>query len=112
MYARTSLNIPLYVHCLSCFVPECGSFVTQKSRICRDLVRTASVCRNTIRDIPSKNNIKVDVESERGAGDCFRLNQYYVTEELQWKRSESSSFLKRLGYLDQLCEILAKQAQF
>ena len=104
MAARARLNVMLYVHCLSVFVRDCCSFITQKSRIYRDRVRTATVFRNTIRDVPSKNNIKMDVEREGGAGGWFRLNQYNVTEGLKWKRSESSSFLKRLGYLDQLCE--------
>jgi hypothetical protein len=89
MVAQTRLIVKLYVHCQSRFVPDCDIFITLKSRICRDHVRAVIVFRNTIRDIPSKNNIKVDVEQERGDGDWFRLSQYDVTEELQWKRSES-----------------------
>jgi len=90
-------NVTLYVHWLSCFVPDYDSFITQKSRICRDHVRMATVFRNTIQDIRNKNNIKMDVERERGEGYWFRLTQYDVAEDLQWKRSESSGFLKRLG---------------
>jgi len=57
--------------------------MTQKSRIYRDRVRTATVFRNTVRDIPSKNDIRVDVERGVGAGDWFRLSRYDVTEGLK-----------------------------
>ena len=109
MFARIHLSVTLCVHRLSCFVPDRDSFITQKSRIYRDRDRTAAVSRNTIRYITSKDNIKVDVVREGGAGDWFRLSRFDVTEGLKWKRSKSSSFLKSLGYLYQLCEFCLRK---